>query len=221
MSVSLIAVLPVKRFPSAKERLASGGLSSAQRLALATGMLSDVLSALRRCDLVDDIVVVTSEPGAELLARGAGAQVVPDDPTEGHSDAAQRGIDWAVSDGAFHTLVIAGDIPTVDSAEIDSLIESLADDNEVVIIPDRHGSGTNALILTPAGVISPSFGDGSCGRHQQIAADAGAQARVVTSVGIGLDVDTAADLDSLKRALESADSSVAPSTRSVIERLGA
>ena len=218
--MSLVAVLPVKRFPSAKVRLASDGLSSAQRLALATGMLSDVLAALRRCDLVDDIVVVTSEPGAEALARGAGAQVVADDPNEGHSEAAQRGIDWAVADGAFHTLLIAGDVPAVDPQEIDSLIESLADD-EVVIIPDRHGIGTNALILTPAGVISPSFGDGSCERHQQIAKKAGASARVETNFGIGLDVDTADDLDALSTALESADRSVAPFTRSVIGRLGA
>ena len=219
--MSLVAVLPVKRFPSAKARLANGGLSSAQRLALATGMLSDVLAALRRCDLVDDIVVVTSEPGAEALARGAGAQVLADDPSEGHSEAAQRGIDWAVADGAFHTLLIAGDVPAVDPAEIDSLIESLADDNEVVIIPDRHGSGTNALILTPAGVISPSFGEGSCERHQQIAANAGAAARVEPSFGIGLDIDTAEDLEALSDALETADRSVAPFTRSVIGRLGA
>lgn len=218
--MSLVAVLPVKRFPSAKVRLANGGLSSAQRLALATGMLSDVLAALRRCDLVDDIVVVTSEPGAEALARGAGAQVVADDPNEGHNEAAQRGIDWAVADGAFHTLLVAGDIPAVNPGELDSLIESLADNDEVVIIPDRHGSGTNALILTPAGVISPSFGEGSCQRHQQIAADAGAQARVETSFGIGLDVDTADDLDALSAALDGADASVAPYTRAVIGRIG-
>jgi len=219
--MSLVAVLPVKRFTAAKVRLASGGLSSAQRLALATGMLSDVLAALRRCKLVDDIIVVTSEPGAEALARGAGAQVVADDPNGGHSEAAQRGIDWAVTDGAFHTLLIASDLPALDPAEIDSLIESLADDNEVVIIPDRHGSGTNALILTPANVISPAFGEGSCQRHQQIAAEAGAHARVETSFGIGLDVDTADDLDALTAALESADASVAAFTRSVIGRLGA
>ena len=218
--MSLVAVLPVKRFPSAKVRLANGGLSPAQRLALATGMLSDVLAALRRCDLVDDIVVVTSEPGAEALARGAGAQVVADDPNEGHSEAAQRGIDWAVADGAFHTLLVASDIPAVDPGEIDSLIESLADNDEVVIIPDRHGSGTNALILTPASVISPSFGEGSCERHQQIAADAGVQARVETSFGIGLDVDTADDLDALAAALDRADASVAPYTRAVIGRIG-
>ena len=161
---------------------------------------------LRRCELVDDIVVVTSEPGAEALARGAGAQVVADDPGEGHSEAAQRGIDWAVADGAFHTLLIAGDIPAVDPTEIDSLIESLAD-NEVVIIPDRHGSGTNALLLTPPGVISPSFGERSCQRHQQIAADAGATARVEASFGIGLDIDNRRDELDLRAARESADRS--------------
>ena len=117
--------------------------------------------------------------------------------------------------------VIVPDLPGFGRSSVDQpfTIESLADD-EVVIIPDRHGIGTNALLLTPAGVISPSFGDGSCERHQQIAKKAGASARVETNFGIGLDVDTADDLDTLSAALEQADRSVAPFTRSVIGRLG-
>ena len=101
--MSLVAVLPVKRFSSAKERLADDGLSAAERVALATGMLSDVLAALRRCDHVDDIVVVTGEPGAESLARGAGAQVLADSPQDDHSAAAMRGIEWAI-DAALETI---------------------------------------------------------------------------------------------------------------------
>jgi 2-phospho-L-lactate guanylyltransferase len=219
--MSLVAVLPVKRFAAAKARLADDGLSPGQRLAMSTGMLSDVLAALRQCRLVDDIVVVTSEPGAEALARGAGAQVIADQPQDGHSEAAARGIDWAVADGAFHTMLISGDVPAIDPSEIDSLIESLADDNELVVIPDRHGRGTNALFLTPADVITPAFGDGSCERHRQLGNDAGASVRVVESEAIGLDVDTSADLDALRHQLEQSDGRVAPYTRAVIGRLGA
>ncbi|MSX02030.1 MAG: 2-phospho-L-lactate guanylyltransferase [Actinobacteria bacterium] len=218
--MSLVAVLPVKRFAKAKARLADDGLSPGQRLAIATGMLSDVLAALRRCELVDDIVVVTSEPGAEALARGAGAQVIADQPQDGHSEAAKRGIDWAVEDGAFHTLLIAGDVPAIDPGELDLMIESLADDNELVIIPDRHGSGTNALFLTPADAITPSFGEGSLERHRQIAEAEGVTVRVVESGALGLDVDTSEDLDALQAALEQRDNSVAPYTRAVIGRLG-
>ncbi len=218
--MSLVAVLPVKRFASAKARLADDGLSSGQRLALATGMLNDVLSALRRCERIDDIVVVTSEPGAEAMARGAGAQVLADEPNDGHSEAAQRGIAWAAADGAFHTLLIAGDVPAVDAAQLDRLIDSLTDDLELVIIPDRHGTGTNAMLLTPADLIAPAFGEGSRERHEQLGRAAGAQVRVVEDRSLAFDVDTAADLAALSSELDGADRSVAPFTRAAIERLG-
>jgi 2-phospho-L-lactate guanylyltransferase len=118
-------------------------------------------------------------------------------------------------------MLISGDVPAIDPSEIDSLIESLADDNELVVIPDRHGRGTNALFLTPADVITPAFGDGSCERHRQLGNDAGASVRVVESEAIGLDVDTSADLDALRHQLEQSDGRVAPYTRAVIGRLGA
>ena len=137
--MSLVAVLPVKRFSTAKERLAEDGLTAGERMALATGMLSDVLAALRRCEAIDDVVVVTGEPGAEAMARGAGAQVLPDSPQDDHSDAAVRGVQWAISDGAFAALLVASDTPALDPADVDRLADSIGEGPEVVIVPDRHG----------------------------------------------------------------------------------
>ena len=45
-------------------------------------------------------------------------------------------------------------------------------------MPDRHGTGTNALLLTPPDVIAPSFGAGSRERHERLAREAGADVRV-------------------------------------------
>ena len=42
-----------------------------------------------------------------------------------------------------------------------------------MIVPDRHGSGTNALLLDPPTVITPAFGPGSFARHAALAAAAG------------------------------------------------
>ena len=44
-------------------------------------------------------------------------------------------------------------------------------------MPDRHGTGTNALLLTPPDVIEPSFGDDSRARHERLAQEAGATVR--------------------------------------------
>ena len=47
----------------------------------------------------------------------------------------------------------------------------------VTIVPDRHGTGTNALLLAPPDAIDPSFGPGSFARHRLAAEAAGADVR--------------------------------------------
>jgi len=217
--MSVVVVLPVKRFAHAKQRLAEGGLRPSDRVALATGMLTDALEALRHCRRIDDVVVVTGDANAEVLARSYGAQVVADEPTDGHSEAAQRGIDWALGEGAFHALLLPGDAPAMDAAELDDLLERLSDDPEVVIVPDRHGAGTNALLLTPPDVITPSFGDDSCARHEELARAAGASVRISELPSLLLDVDTRADLDALEQALASASRRTAFYTRDALSRV--
>ena len=218
--MSLFAVLPVKRFAGAKERLARDGVSAADRLALATAMLSDVLGALRQCRHVDDIGVVTGEPGAEALARGAGAQVVADSPQDGHSEAAVRGIEWAVAEGAFAVLLVAGDTPAMDPGEVDRLVDSTGEGPEVMIVPDRHGEGTNALLLQPPDVIRPAFGEGSRARHEELARSAGASVGIARCRSLELDVDTAADLGELAAMLAGAPAEAASFTRAVLARQG-
>ena len=74
----------------------------------------------------------------------------------------------------------------------------------VVIVPDRHGSGTNALLLAPPSVVGPSFGAGSFARHAAQARAAGATVKVSDLPSLGLDVDTPDDLAALRAALDAA-----------------
>ena len=217
--MSVVVVLPVKRFEIAKRRLGDGGLRSSDRVALATGMLTDVLETLKLASNVDDVVVVTGEPNAEVLARTYGAQVIADSPSDGHNEAARRGIDWAVGEGAFHVLLLAGDAPAVQAAEIDELVRMLSDGPEVVIVPDRHGTGTNALLLTPPDVIEPSFGADSRVRHERLAQEAGASVRVAEVASLMLDVDTPEDLDALAETLADSPRATAVYTRDALSRV--
>ncbi len=217
--MSLVVVLPVKALDRAKERLGETGVRPADRLALATGMLTDVLEALERSRLVDDVVVVTSDPHVEVLARGYGNQVIADDPAGGHSAAAAIGARWALDDGAFHALLLPGDTPAIDHEEIDVLADLLADGPEVVIIPDRHGTGTNALLLTPPDVIQPSFGPDSRERHERLAREAGAKVRIAQVPSLSLDIDTAEDLDELAEQLAQAPAGTAVYTRDALSRV--
>jgi 2-phospho-L-lactate/phosphoenolpyruvate guanylyltransferase len=199
-----IAVLPVKRFGAAKQRL-DQDLSEGTRRALAEAMVTDVLIALRRARTVDEVLVVSGETMAVALASGYDAAAVIDDPDDaGHSAAAARGVQAAIERGATRVLLVPGDCPALDPAELDALLEDLPDPSrpDVIVVPDRHGDGTNALVLSPPDAIEPAFGPGSRARHEQLAAEAGATCAAVAVPTLGLDVDTGDDLAALRTALE-------------------
>jgi 2-phospho-L-lactate/phosphoenolpyruvate guanylyltransferase len=216
-----IAVLPVKRFGAAKQRL-DNGLSDGTRRALAEAMVTDVLIALRRAKLVDEVLVVSGETMAVALAAGYDAAAVVDDPDDaGHSAAAERGIQAAMDRGATRVLLVPGDCPALDPAEVDQLLEDAEGvaPPDVVIVPDRHGSGTNALLLTPPDAIHPAFGPGSRERHERLAQEAGATVAAIDVPTLGLDVDTVDDLAALRVALEDVRGG-ASHTRGLLARFG-
>ena len=70
-----------------------------------------------------------------------------------------------------------------------------------MIVPDRHGTGTNGLLLAPPGAIEPSFGPDSCARHRALAAAAGVSWRLERPRSLLLDIDTGADLAVLRERL--------------------
>ena len=170
-------MLPVKRFGRAKSRL--NGLD---RAALAEAMVGDVLDALAQVPELD-VVVVSCEPRVQAT--------VPDPVEAGHNSAALLGIREAVARGAERVLLVPGDCPALDPGEVRELLRSRAG---VTIVPDRHGTGTNALLLAPPDVILPAFGPGSFERHLELAGDDVAVARPPS---LTHDVDTPDDLRSL------------------------
>jgi 2-phospho-L-lactate guanylyltransferase len=217
--MSTLAVLPMKRFAGAKRRL-RGGLSPQARRMLAEAMFSDVLVALRDARRVDGVVVVTGDAAAGAIARGHGAVVIHDPDDAGHVPAARRGVEWAVGHGAAQVLLVPGDCPALDPGEVDRLLAGAGSAvREVVIVPDRHGTGTNGLVLTPPDVIAPSFGPGSRARHEEAAGAAGAAVRVAEPPSLILDVDTAGDLAALQAAL-GVRAGGAGFTRALLARLG-
>jgi 2-phospho-L-lactate guanylyltransferase len=70
------------------------------------------------------------------------------------------------------------------------------------IVPDRHGTGTNALALAPPNAIAPAFGEGSCARHVAAAREAELPYSVEELPSLALDLDTPADIIALTRVLE-------------------
>jgi 2-phospho-L-lactate/phosphoenolpyruvate guanylyltransferase len=194
------AILPVKHFDDAKQRLAVG-LGDEHRRELAAAMVADVLEAIGEARTIERTIVVTGDPIAQGLAADAGAEVVPDPDDSSHVRAVLAGIARAEVEGAGCVVLLAGDCPLLDPRELDRLLTGVPE-RYVGIVPDRHGPGTNALVLSPPSAIVPSFGEGSCARHVAAAREAGIPFGVEELASLGLDLDTPADVIALTRELE-------------------
>jgi 2-phospho-L-lactate guanylyltransferase len=101
------------------------------------------------------------------------------------------------ADGVSTVLILPADLPLISSADIDNLLRR---DAPVVIAPDRHGMGTNALMVRLDAFGEPfvfQFGEGSFAKHQDEAARLGVDAVTAVSLGTSFDLDTLEDLQEL------------------------
>lgn len=194
-----LAILPIKSFDGAKRRL-STSLNTVARRVLAEAMFTDVLRALGHAEMVEGVIVVTRDNGAQTIAEGYGATVVSDEE-QGHNEAAAVGIERAIEAGARRVLLVPGDCPLMDAKELDGLIRTRMPHRSVVIVPDRHGSGTNVLLITPPGAFTPAFGPGSRERHEQTAATADLHYQTVEVSSLAIDIDTPDDLEAIETTL--------------------
>ncbi len=194
------AVVPLKRFAVAKSRLGPG-VEETRRPELVAAMAADVLEAIGRARLVERTIVVSQEPQAAELAAAAGADFLSDFDDASHSAAALAGIAAAEAAGAGCVALLPGDCPLLDPRELDKMLTGVPD-SYVAVIPDRHGTGTNALVLAPPGAIEPSFGEGSRERHVAAARAAGIPYGVEELPSLGLDLDTPADIVALTMRVE-------------------
>lgn len=212
-----IAILPIKSFGAAKQRLA-GLLGTGARQALVQAMFQDVLASLRHVDGLDAIAVVTSNQAVERAARGEGVVVLADREEAGHNEAAAVGVAYAVDQGFGRALLVPGDTPLLDPDEIAALLNG--GDSGLVVVPDRHGAGTNALLIAPPAAVEPAFGPGSRERHERLAAAAGVACRVDAVPSLAVDVDTPEDLDVLTGLLaDPANRAKASMTRGALSQL--
>lgn len=210
------AVLPMKSPGTGKTRL-DGHFSEGERAALASAMFADVLIALARATTLSGVLVVSADAEVARVAGLHNADWVDDGGASSHSEAASIGIAHAVAGGAKQVILVPGDCPAITPAEIDEVASADLGEKFVGVLPDRHGTGTNGLLIKPPSAITPAFGPGSCQRHLTLAEEAGANGIVIESVGFQLDVDTPDDLQSLSAHLEATRGSAA-NTRGLLRQ---
>ena len=209
------AILPIKRFAQAKMRLVET-VGPPARATILKAMLTDVITAIGATPSVERLIVVTGEGRAEKVALQVAQRVrspieVMQDPHDpGHSEAATLGIVRAKALRAQCVALLPGDCPLLDAVELDEALARLAP-NTVAVIPDRHGTGTNGLLMHPPDAIGPAFGPGSCERHLDRAGRGGWTAVLEELPSLALDLDTPEDLEAIRARL-AADPDAAPAT---------
>ncbi|HEX7476817.1 MAG TPA: 2-phospho-L-lactate guanylyltransferase [Polyangiales bacterium] len=190
------AVVPMKSFARGKSRL-QAALDDASRAALAREMFAHVLSVVRATPELSGVLVVSDGDDVAALSTQLGAHVLRDPPDRPTTLA--RVVDSALaqlqSRGAAGALVLMGDLPRIEVADVQQLLAALRD-SDVVLAPDRSGQCTNALGLQLAHVHPTSFGQpDSFAQHQRRASELGLRVSVIHNVRIGFDVDTRAELE--------------------------
>ena len=200
------ALVPIRGLETAKSRL-GGELDAEERLYLVTELLRRTLVATRDATLIDGTVVVTMDgDAAEMARRHDAIGLVERAP--GLNEAIEAARSVAVARGATAVVVLPADLPAISSGAVDALVSAAAEEWQtaapglVALVGDRHGAGTNALLLTPPSVIAPAFGLESRAAHARAATEAGARFLELESP-LSFDVDTSADLLAAEAALGS------------------
>lgn len=186
------AIIPIGSLEGAKSRLGEA-LDAEERQDLVEGLLARTVVAALAVEGLEDVLVVS--PDRDVLARAAdlGARTLRQ-----RSRGLNRGLREARADvtagGADAILILPIDLPFVTPTEIARVLEPLAaQSRSVVLVTDRHGTGTNVLGLRPPEVIDVAFGPGSRGRHRAAAQATGAHYAEIDGP-LTVDLDTADDL---------------------------
>jgi len=192
------ALVPIRGLETAKTRLGED-LDAEERLALVTQLLRRTLGAARDARGIAGTIVVTMDPAAAGIAKELHAVGLVE-RAPGLNQAIEAARSVAVARGATAVLVLPADLPSVSARVLDELLDVAASRARsrgrrplVAIVPDRHGLGTNALLVSPPGAIDPAFGDSSRAAHEARAAAAAADWLELDGP-LALDLDTPADL---------------------------
>lgn len=189
-------LLPVKALSRAKSRLAPR-YDEGQRRAIATALLEDALTLCASVGFLEWWVV---SEDAEVLARAsdAGLKTVTD-PGSGLNAAIAAGIAEAAAAGAESATVIPCDVPLAYKGDLVDLVDTGAT-SDIVLVPSGGDGGTNALFLSPPGIMEPAFGPGSLQRHIALAAKERYRCSILSLPRLALDVDTPEDVDAFLAA---------------------
>jgi len=191
-------LLPIKDLRNAKQRLAAT-LAPAERYGLAQAMLADTIRAVGGVKRADKIFVVTNYEPAMQIAEKNGWDVLREEHQISESVSVDLASRLCAERGVTALLRLPLDLPLVQASDIDDLLATECAAPATILVPSRDGTGTNAILRTPATLFPSHFGPNSLAKHRSEAEQSGASIIVRRNVRLEMDVDDESDLRALLR----------------------
>jgi len=199
--MTLWAIIPVKPLRRGKSRLA-GVLTQDERTDLNQHLLAHTVDTLRAIPEIEQVLVVSRDPAALSLAREHGARTVQENGAPQLNIALARATVLVKHYVTRGVLIVPADLPLLTPEDVRAMLDRAKYPPVVVVAPDRHRLGTNAMLVCPVGLIDYEFGPGSFQRHCQLARQAGARLEICELPSLALDVDFPEDLDIIEAELK-------------------
>jgi 2-phospho-L-lactate guanylyltransferase len=195
--VTVWAIVPVKPLKGARSKL-SNALTAKERISLGQQMLKKTLQVLADSPSVEKTLVVSHDSDILSLARKYGAQTITEGKRSKLNQALERATQVARGYEVSAVLFLPADLPLICKDAVEDIAAKAGDPPVVVIVPDRHDLGTNALLVSPPGLIKYCFGTNSFECHVELANKSGARVEISKNPELSLDIDSAEDLEILR-----------------------
>ncbi|HSQ25827.1 MAG TPA: 2-phospho-L-lactate guanylyltransferase [Anaerolineales bacterium] len=199
--MTLWAIVPVKPLRRGKSRL-SEVLTQEERADLNRRLLAHTLDTLTSIPEIEHVLVVSRDQSALAMARDYGARTVQENGAPQLNKALARATIVAKTYATRGVLILPADLPLITAEDVRTMLDRANDPPVVVVAPDRHGVGTNALLVCPAGLIEYEFGPGSFQRHCEMARQVGARLEICEMPSLALDMDLPEDLEMVSETFE-------------------
>jgi 2-phospho-L-lactate/phosphoenolpyruvate guanylyltransferase len=191
--VKIAALIPVKGFVNAKQRL-SALLSAAERADLAETMMRDVVAEAVSARGLEAVYIVTGNEYVAKIAAALGARAILEEDENGETGAVEFALAELKRRGVDAALVVPADMPLVRAADIEQVISQAPGTGPfALLVPSHDRMGTNALLLAPPDAIRLRFGYDSFSYHVSQAANL--PLVIVENERIALDIDEPQDLE--------------------------
>ena len=190
------AVIPVKGLTESKTRL-STSLQGDKRRILVEALLEDVLSSIIRSRVYETVMLISPDENVGSRFRSQEVSFLKQIGL-GLNRAIEQANRLATQKHARSLTTVLADIPLVDPGDFKELLSIGPSVRKVVMAPSFK-AGTNVMLASPPGVISPSYGRWSYSKHLRLAQVKRVDAYSISNSRVCFDIDTMSDLIELRR----------------------